>query len=220
MRRPAPFLVAMWGWSIVAAILLTLTVERLMPHRPASAGPQRLPASTWRAYGLVGFREGPSDAPVTIVEFADYECPFCRALEPRIAQLVTRYPGKLAVVRREYPLEGIHPFAFTAATAAVCGAAAGRFTELHAMLYAMQNALGQADWGAVARRAGIPDTASFVRCMGTEATAVRVRADIAAAERLGALGTPTILVNQWVFQGAPPIEELDRVIRGELAPAK
>ena len=135
---------------------------------------------------------GREDAPVTVVEFSDFECPYCRSASTTIQQLVERYGDRVRIVFKHLPLS-IHPNAFKAAQASVCAAEQGRFWEYHDRLFAT----GELALPALTESAqglGL-DLQHFNGCMASEASAETVRQDMREASRLGVRGTPTFFVN-------------------------
>jgi protein-disulfide isomerase len=177
---------------------------------PAAAGPRVV--KNWRDLARVGQRMGAPDAKVTIVEFSDFECPFCARLEQRLHALLARDPSAFTVVYRHYPLAQ-HTHARDAALAAECAGAQGRFAAFHDALFANQDSIGTASWGWFARSAGGVDSTALRRCMAGPDVARRLAEDKRAGDRLGVAGTPTFLVNGRLFSGAPSEEELSRMIR-------
>ena len=136
----------------------------------------------------------------TIVEFIDYECPFCRIGAGRVFDLVAAEGADIAI--RHLPLEGIHPRAREAAQAAICSEQHGVFAEAHASLLNEDDWLVGGDWGGWAvRRLGIQDTGAFQRCMADEETARRLEEDVHLADQLGIQGTPGFVTAQGVFGG-------------------
>jgi protein-disulfide isomerase len=200
---------ALTGVLVLCAVVITgLLVRReLWPAAPPASQPAVTQVSDWQSYASGGHRTGPAAAPVTIVEFSDFQCPFCARLAPRLDSLRQRSPAPFAVVYRHFPLES-HPHAMAAARASECAADQGRFKEIHDALFAEQGAIGQKSWSAYARAAGVPDSAAFARCLEGDAGASRIRADMAAGERLNVTGTPTLLVGRYRMAGAPPLDTL------------
>ena len=165
-----------------------------------------------------GHSKGPENAAVTVIEFSDYECPFCRRAEPVVEQMLKEYAGKVRFEYRHFPLESIHPQARGAAEAAACADEQGRFWEFHAQLFAGTSSLTQPQLLAHATKAGL-DGAAFQACVVEGRGRTRVDADLAAGEAAGVTGTPAFFVNGVPFSGAIPIEEFRRAIDAELANA-
>jgi protein-disulfide isomerase len=136
--------------------------------------------------------KGDAAARVTVVEFTDYQCPFCsrhfRQTWPQLEQDFVK-TGKAKFVLRDLPIEAIHPQAFKAAEAASCAGEQGRFWEMHDRLFANQSTLGRKDLSAHAQALGL-DNSAFDSCLDSGKGAAKIRKDVADSERLGARGTP------------------------------
>lgn len=152
----------------------------------------------WEKYAEGGHRIGPSDAEITILEFGDYQCPFCRVAATQIVEIMAAYDGQVAFVYRHYPLDA-HPRANAAAQTAECAAQQGKFWEVHDLLYSdplWQTGDAHTGLMEVADRAGVSDMARFRECLTREETMPIVVADATAAAELGLTGTPSFLVNE------------------------
>jgi len=161
---------------------------------------------------------GPADAPVVIVEFSDFECPFCRTLARHLAEVMKQYGTRVRRVFRQYPLESIHRNAMAAAKASVCAADQGRFWEMQALLFD-GGPLAEANLLEKAAKAGL-QAGPFKACLASEAAEERVKADLEAATALGVSSTPTFFVNGRPMLGAVPVAEIVRVIEEELGRSK
>jgi protein-disulfide isomerase len=163
--------------------------------------------------------EGPSkgspDAPVTIVEFSDYECSYCGGAEATVKRVLEAYPGKVRLVYRDLPLS-IHPNAPKAAEAAHCAGEQQRYWDMHDLLFANQQALKVDDLKAHARKLGL-DAAKFDSCLDSGRMAGKVDADRKAGEALGLNGTPTFFVDGRPYVGSKPFETFQEVIDYTLA---
>lgn len=202
---------------------------------PAAAAAPAPPPDT--AGQLINVRgapfKGSADARVTIVEFSDYQCPFCaRHHKNTWPQLEQEYvkTGKVKLVLRDNPLEAIHPFAFKAAEAAHCAGEQGRFWEMHDRMFDNIRALSRNDLAASAKALGL-DEAKFGACLDAGGRAARIREDIAEANAIGAQGTPNFFVALTepgegkvtavrVIRGAHPYAAFKEAIDGLLAAAK
>jgi Na+/H+ antiporter NhaA len=156
---------------------------------------------------------GPADAPVTLVEYGDYECPHCRRAAPVIDELLTRMDGKLRFVMRHLPLTDVHPYAALAAEAAEAAAAQGKFWEMHDLLFAgAQPELHSNDITRKAWDLGL-DVERFERDLRSGRFASRVSRDVATAEAAGVAGTPTFFINERRYRGAYDLASLEAAIR-------
>jgi protein-disulfide isomerase len=162
---------------------------------------------------------GPASAPVTLVEFSDFQCPFCQRVAPTLKQVKDKYGDKVRVVWKDFPLTQIHPQAFKAGEAAHCAADQGKFWEYHDQLFANQQALQPTDLKKHAADLGL-DAGAFATCLDTSKYGERVRDGVAEGSRLGVNSTPTIYINGRVLSGAQPYETFVSVIDEELSKAK
>ncbi|MDD9988986.1 MAG: DsbA family protein [Spirochaetaceae bacterium] len=161
---------------------------------------------------------GPADAPVTIVEFSDFECPYCARLLPILEQVKRQYAGRVRVVYRHYPLIGIHPNAWKAAEAALCAGEQGRFWALHDLMFSEQGALTLPDLKEKAARLEL-DSETFNQCLDSGRRYDEVLADVRAGDAVGVSGTPAMFVNGRFVGGAVPYATLAVIIDDELGRA-
>jgi protein-disulfide isomerase len=159
---------------------------------------------------------GARSAPVTIVEFSDYQCPFCARLVPVLAQVLTTYGDRVSIVWKDFPLEESHPRAAKLAEAARCAGDYGKYWEFHDRVFANQAAAATTSFEDYARSVGLP-AAEFAACVNSGRHAKRVTESLAAGNRLGVDATPTLFINGRVMAGAEPFEVLARIIDDELA---
>jgi protein-disulfide isomerase len=153
---------------------------------------------------------GDPDAPVTVMEYGDYECPYCAAAAPVLRRLVAESEGAVRLVFRNYPLPDVHPHALTAALAAEAAAAQGAFWEMHELLFDRQDRLSDADLQAYGEGLGLAGD----RLVGEAAQPFgdKVEADFATALAAEVPGTPTIFVNGVLFSGRPELGALQRAV--------
>jgi protein-disulfide isomerase len=137
---------------------------------------------------------GPITAPLTLLEYGDYECPFCAAAHPNIKQVLSELGDQLAFAYRHFPLTTIHPHAFTAAEAAEAAGAQGRFWEMHDLLFENQDRLSMDDLLVYAQLLGL-SMDRFVADLQRHTYEPRVREDFMTGVRSGVNGTPTFFVN-------------------------
>jgi protein-disulfide isomerase len=144
--------------------------------------------------------QGPATAPVTLVEYGDYECPYCRAAVPIVQELQQLLGDQLRFVFRHFPLTGSHPRAQLAAEAAEAAAVQGRFFEMHAAFFENQEALEKDQLVQYAEDLGL-DTARIRRELSAHSYADRVREDFESGLRSGARGTPTFYLDDVRYDG-------------------
>lgn len=170
--------------------------------------PFRLPVEA------VGPARGPADAPVTIVSFADYECPYCARAAESLEAAAAQFPGKVRVVFRDFPLE-FHANAVPAAIAARCAGAQGKYYAMHDKLFADQKSLDPATFKGYAEALGL-DGAKFDACFSDPKHLAGISADQQAGKALGVEGTPAFFVNGIPLSGAQPTAAFVAAIRAEL----
>ena len=156
--------------------------------------------------------QGPPDAPVTLVEYGDYECPYCGQAYPIVKRIQQELGGRLRFVFRNFPLNTIHEHAGVAAQAAEAAAAQGKFWEMHDMLYEHQADLADADLREYALKIGL-EIYRFDADLSQETFARRVRDDFRGGVRSGVNGTPTFFINDVRYNGGLDHDELLEALR-------
>ena len=159
---------------------------------------------------------GPEDAPVTVVEFSDFECPYCSRVNPALEQVTATYGDDVRIVFRQFPLSRIHSNAQKAAEASLCAEEQGKFWQLHDAMFQDQRNLGLASVKEKAATVGL-DIDSFNTCLDSNRYADAVAADLAAGSELGVTGTPAVFINGIFLSGAQPFEEFSKIIDAELS---
>jgi protein-disulfide isomerase len=151
--------------------------------------------------------QGPADAAVTLVEYGDYECPYCGAAHPIISEVQARMAERLRFVFRNFPITTSHPHAEQAAEAAEAAAAQGRFWAMHDHLFEHQKRLSDEDLRAYAEELGL-DVEVFARELAEHVHAARVREDFMGGVRSGVNGTPTFYINGARYDDPYDVETL------------
>jgi protein-disulfide isomerase len=159
---------------------------------------------------------GAADAPVTIVEFSDFHCPFCRKVQPVLTELLSRYGDRVRLVYKDFPIDNLHPQARAAAEAARCAGEQGKFWEYHDRVYAGPTDGSPAALRAMAEAVGLI-LRVFDECQSSRKYQAAVQKDLQEGAGLGITGTPGFFINGRFLSGAQPIEAFVRVIEEELA---
>jgi protein-disulfide isomerase len=162
---------------------------------------------------------GRASAPVTLIEFSDFQCPFCQRVAPTLKKLRETYGDKVRIVWKDFPLTQIHPQAFKAGEAAHCAGDQGKYWEYHDRLFANQGQLQPEELKQHATALGL-DATAFNACLDSSKYGERVRDGVAQGTRLGVNSTPTIYINGRMLSGAQPYETFVSVIDEELSRGK
>ena len=162
-----------------------------------------------------GPSKGASGAKVTIVEFSDFECPYCSTAEETVKRVMKEYEGKVRLVYRDYPLP-FHPNAGKAAEAAHCAGDQDKYWEMHEKLFANQKALAPDALKGHAKELGL-DQGKFDTCLDKGEKAAMVESNRKEGEKVGVTGTPAFFINGYMLSGAQPFEEFKSLIDAELA---
>jgi protein-disulfide isomerase len=158
--------------------------------------------------------KGEENAPVTIIEFSDYQCPFCKKVEPTINQIIETYGDKIRFVYRDFPL-GFHKYAQKAAEAAECADEQGKFWEYHDKLFENQQAINIENMKQWAKDLNL-DSSKFDECLDSGKYASEVQKDFEDGQAIGVSGTPTFFINGQRLVGAQPFSAFKAVIDDEL----
>ena len=158
--------------------------------------------------------QGPIDAPIKLVEYGDYECPYCGEAYPIVKEIQTRLGSRLCFAFRNFPLVNAHPHAEHAAEAAEAAHEQGRFWEMHDMLYGNQGALEDGDLAQYASNLGL-DAQKLIREVELETHAPRIREDFRSGARNGVNGTPTFFINGKRYDGNYDVDHLFAALTGQ-----
>jgi protein-disulfide isomerase len=162
---------------------------------------------------------GSSNAAVTLVEFSDFQCPFCGRIMPTLKRVREKYGDQVRIVWKDFPLTSIHPDAMGAAQAGQCAREQKKFWEYHDRLFTNQQALDPNSLKKYAADVGL-DTAAFNACLDMAKYGARVEEQMAAGSRLGVSSTPSIFINGRMVTGAQPYEVFTAIIDEELERVK
>ncbi len=192
----------------VIALVTTLSVFTALPTLGYGESPYKDPV------------KGASDPRVVIVEFSDFQCPACRAMWPVLEAMVKKYPDKVMVAYKNYPLTRVHRWAYTAALAGECAYKKGKFWKYHDLLFERQKTWSRSkdarvDFLDMAEELGM-ERLDFLRCMESEDTKRAVDEDIGEGKRLRIHSTPTFFINGKRYVGVFKPWEFEYIIRQEL----
>lgn len=161
--------------------------------------------------------KGKKDVPVTLVEFSDFQCPYCQAVAPVLHQVAEKYGDKVQIIYRQFPIPSLHPFALKAAEASLCANEQGKFWEMHDAMFADQNKLAVSDLKKTAGQLGM-DQKKFDKCLDTGRYVEQVQNDQKEGQKAGINGTPAMFINgTYVEGGSVPYATLASLIDKELA---
>ncbi len=193
---------------------------KMAPETKQAAGSDAAEPSSVKVDPGNGPSFGPKNAKVTIVEFSDFQCPYCREVTETIQKIKQKYANQVRFVFRNYPLS-FHPHAQLAAEAAMAAHAQGKFWQMHDKLFANQQALDRASIENYASQIGL-NMNRFKTDLDSGTYSTVVKADVTYANGLpgDGVGTPTFFINGYKIAGAYPFEEFDRLIQKALAEAK
>jgi protein-disulfide isomerase len=211
---------------VITAIFLfcALVTTGAIVHREFFASPagrtqaQQKPifVKNWQADLAKGIRMGPAEAPVQLLEFADFECPYCATFHKDLKELRARYATQMALTHVHFPLP-MHRFAEPAARVAECAGDQGRFEAMYDLLFEQQDRFGVKPWSDYASDSGVPDSAAFEACIKRTDPIARVTEGKALGNQLDVQGTPTVVINGWKLGRPPTLDELDHMVKSILA---
>ncbi len=207
-----------WGRSSIQAQTVTNNqpaAQGPIAQAPVATQPPQFTRYDIPAEGFPGI--GPEDAPIVIVEFSDFQCPFCkRFYDETYQQLLATYPGKIRFVYRHLPLTSIHPEAFPSAEASMCANEQNTFWEYHDNIFENQDRLGKDLYMQIASDLKL-NSAAFEDCLNAEKYRNLVQQDSDFALNLGVQSTPTFFINGLALVGAQPLSAFTQLIDRELA---
>lgn len=218
---------ALWKYStfLLLALLIVGGVVFFTGDKPTTnnvvannAQPTTVPSQPSRVTASADddARIGPENAPVEIIEFSDFQCPFCARAAPTVKQILDEYGDKVTFVYRDFPLDSIHPMATPAALAAECvreGGGDEAYFEYHDKIFANQQALSEDNLKSWAQELGY----GIGSCLDSQKYLDEVRKDLADGQAAGGQGTPYFVINGKPLSGAQPFAAFKQVIDAELA---
>lgn len=214
-----------WGGVLVAffTLLLVLLVAflfQVLNYRSQLADDQSAysdlasAANRLESVRLVSLDDptlGPKDAKVVVVEFSDFQCPFCSQVFPVVKELTKEYSDRVLFVYKDFPLIELHPQAVIAALAGQCALEQGKFWPMHDLMFTNQENLQEADLKKYAVQIGL-NSLQFNSCLQSNKYLGRIQADFDLGLELGVKATPTFFINGRGFEGAAPLSEFEQVI--------
>ena len=159
--------------------------------------------------------KGPPSAPITIVEFSDFQCGYCKRVLNVLNQVLEHYPDKVKLAFRDFPIVNIHPQAQKAAEAAHCAAEQGKFWEYHDLLFERQDDIPTINFSEPAKALGL-ELKSFQACLDSQKYKEKVERNYADGVKAGVSGTPAFFINGRLVSGAQPLEAFKAVVDEEL----
>jgi protein-disulfide isomerase len=192
--------------------------QEMQSRRTASASTDRQPRfiEDWRKDVTLGVQMGTTSAPVQLLEFADFECPFCGDFHKTLQIVEHKYPARIGLTYLHFPIPG-HRFAVPAARVAECANEQGRFEAMYDQLFEGQDQFGLKPWDDYATAAGVPDMAAFDACIKKTGPIPRVEGGKALGVKLDVQATPTVIINGWKLGHPPNEQELDQMVKRVLA---
>jgi len=154
---------------------------------------------------------GNKNAPITLVEYSDFQCPYCSRFHDTMEQVMKDFPNDVRWVYKHFPLESIHPYARIAAEASECASEQGKFWEYHDELFANQVNFSADYFSAAAKKLGL-NSSKFDQCLSSGKYAARVNSDFQAGQSIGVRGTPGSYINGQALGGAVPYSQLKSMI--------
>lgn len=162
--------------------------------------------------------KGPANAAVTIVEFSDFECPYCGGFYPTLKEIEKNYQDRIRIVYRQFPLTSIHPHAMKAAEASLCANDQGQFWQMHDAMFTDQANLDVADLKEKAARLSL-NTGTFNTCLDSNKYAAVIKNEILEGAKVGVNGTPSMFINGRFLSGDQPYDDIAKMIDDELSRA-
>jgi protein-disulfide isomerase len=197
--------------ALCAVTVTAIVVRREFFPRAVTGIPDNSTVADWQSLRSAGNAAGPMDAKAVMIVFVDFQCPFCRKYSLVVDSVRRAYPD-LRIVERNFPLTNIHPQALHAALAAECAASVGKYWDMRTAMFENPALVELEAWGDLAGKSRIADTLSLTLCVSSGKTRSRVAADEAAARRIEAIGTPTVVINDVKFGLPPTLDQIGTTI--------
>lgn len=193
-------------WVATISLLATITLSACAsPPDDARSVQVGTPTSIRSEAGVL---EGDAAAPIQILEFADFECEYCRRQHKTLHEIMRRHSTRVAIRHIHFPASRVG-MAYPAAIAAQCAAEQGKYASFARLVYASQDSLGKLSFGRLAVSAGIPDSLAFEECRLSDRSRRQVVEDVKEGRKLGVSATPTLFINGNVHVGELPLDSLE-----------
>jgi protein-disulfide isomerase len=211
--------------TLIFALTLTLFPAFLLAQWLPGHSPQDIAARKERKKAVPGViypvspgdapSQGPANAPVVVIEYSDFQCPYCQRTSETMRRLVEKFPDKIRFVFKNHPLPNLHKHAQLAAEAALAAKAQGKFWEMHDLLFAFRDSLERADLESYAESIGL-DMARFKADLDNRVYAVHVAREAQEAIDIGATGVPAVFVNGVYIKGSKPLKVYEQAVLAAL----
>jgi protein-disulfide isomerase len=198
--------------ALAIATLAAVREFRSAPQKSGRSETKSISGPQFQALVRQGHSVGAGTAREAVVEFADFQCAYCRDAARVIAAFRERHADSIRIVFHHLPLTSVHPLARAAALAAECAAEQGRFAQFHDALFTSQSAIGRMPWDGFAKTAGIRNIGAFRRCVSERRYESVVAGDERAANEMGIEATPTFIVSGRLVEGVPTVDQLDSLL--------
>lgn len=202
------------GVLMLCSIIVAVIIVKHEINKPVSTN-QIKTVSDWHFLLNHGHHVGPPIAPVKIIEFSDFQCPYCKQMEPILKHILKKYPSKVEFIYYSFPLP-IHPQALPAAKAAECAALQHDFFIYHDILYQNQTSFSHQPWDSLCKVAGIKDLNAFNKCLEDPSINRIIEKDIKLGKDFGVYATPTVIMNGKMIVGVISESKLDQLLQEAL----
>jgi protein-disulfide isomerase len=200
------------GLSVIITIFVIIQKREIKPQYYIRI-PEHI--DNWKSLLQGGHHLGKADAPVKIIEFSDFQCPYCKQLEPNLRAVLKKFSSEVEFVYYDFPLP-MHPQAFPAAIAAECSMHEGKFFKYHDLLYQKQLSFDKRLWDEIAKQAGIKNLKKFNQCLNDSSIHTLITKEKKQGLNIGIHATPTLIINGEMITGVVSKNQLDVLVQQEL----
>ncbi len=209
MRKDLLSDLATYVIALCAIVIAGLAVRNEFYPPRTDLGQER-PIREWRGLAAEGHQLGSVNAPVQVVEFSDFECPFCARAESAMRVVQSIHRNRINVSYLHFPLTSIHEHAFKAAIASECAGRQGRFAAYHDLLFSQHDSIGLKSWERFAIESGVPDLKSFRLCVDTDEPRSIIERHVVLGRELGFAGTPAFIIDGTLYPNGLSTRELTK----------